>query len=76
MPKTKELVFDCKNVTINAMSHVSVRVTVDEPDTDHVLEDIHEDDLSEWVRKHKTPDDLFLEKQLDSWAKANGYTKE
>lgn len=76
MQKTTEIIFDCNLAQVEGMSSNKVRVTVQDPDTDHILEDIHEEDLGKWIRENKSPDDVFSEKQLEKWAEENGYTKE
>lgn len=30
----------------------------------------------EWIAKEFEPEDIFTEKQLESWAESNGYVKE
>ena len=76
MQKTTEIIFYCNLAQVEGMSSNKVRVTVQDPDTDHILEDIHEEDLGKWIRENKSPDDVFSEKQLEKWAEENGYTKE
>lgn len=75
MPKTRTITVDCKRIEISPCTHLCIRVTFDEPDLNHIFEDIVQDDLAGYVQNEYTPDDLFTEKQLGKWAEENGYTK-
>lgn len=38
--------------------------------------DFLEDSVIPWINRNLEPDDVFDEKELKSWAKNNGYTKD
>lgn len=76
MPKTSNIRFNCKTAAIESYNTQLVWVDAAEPDVDHILEDIHHDDLSEWIQENKKPEDIFTERQLEKWAEENGYIKE
>lgn len=76
MYKTKEIQASCKGAYAHSEDRLTIMGKLEEPDIDHVLEDIHIEDLSGWLQDNKKPGDIFTEKQLSEWAEDNGYIKE
>lgn len=38
--------------------------------------DIDDDDIIEWVKKNKNPEDVFSKDELSDWVDDNGFIKE
>jgi hypothetical protein len=78
MASNKELVITADEVTINRDNR-KLKVFLTGVDMDHVISDMDEglfDEVLEWIRSNRNPDDVFSRKDLDKWAEGNGYAKE
>lgn len=76
MSKTGQIQLACDGVRMEPRSVHNLTVILENPDTDHVLDEIHRDDLATWLQDNKSPDDVFTDKQLQQWAEDNGYVKQ
>jgi hypothetical protein len=75
MEKTKEISIECSAARINPSRYHKVSVVVEDPDVDDILDSINEDDLIDWVKRNKHPEDLFSETELAKYAESEGYVK-
>lgn len=71
MPTTKKLHFTCKNILTETHTATLLSVAVEEPNIAGILESIHDDDIKNWTRNHKSPDDLFEAKVVTKWINRN-----
>lgn len=75
MAKTTKIVVACFSAEICVRGREQIDVTITDPDVDEILGEITGDDIDNWVRNNKEPEDIFSTTQLESWAEANGYVK-
>jgi hypothetical protein len=75
MAKTKEIDITCVSAQITPNGTKSISVSVEEPNVDDLLENIDNDDLTEYVERNFQPEDVFSETILEKWAETNGYVK-
>lgn len=75
MQKTEQIKFQCVAVHIDGHDVNKVWALVDTPDVDHILVDIHSDDLIPYVAKNYGAEEIFSKKELAKWATENGYIK-
>jgi hypothetical protein len=71
MAKAKYLHFTCRKVDIETHTASLVSVTIEEPNLADILDGIHGDDLKNWTRNHKSPDDLFESSEVVKWVNNN-----
>lgn len=75
MAKTDALIINCARADISPYDKNKVSVDLVDLDITHVLDDIYNDDITEWCERNLQPEDIFSETQLEKWAAANGYVK-
>lgn len=75
MAKTHTLLVQCGRAEISACDRNSVSVDLLELKISNVLDDIHNDDITEWCQRNLQVEDIFSESELEKWAEANGYVK-
>ena len=76
MAKTDSLIIVCARVDVSpAGNRNSVSADLVDINVEYVLDDISNEDISNWCQQNLEPEDIFSETQLDKWAEANGYVK-
>lgn len=75
MAKTDSLIINCARADISPYDRNKVSVDLIDLDVTHVLDDIHNEDITEWCQRNLEPEDVFSETQLEKWAEASGYVK-
>ena len=75
MPKTKEIVIIANKVNVETNWNKDVLITLKQPVIHDLLASIDMEDIKDFVRNNKLPDELFDENELEKWAEDNGYVK-
>lgn len=76
MATTKSITINCDEAKITPNGSFAVSVEIEGFSVDDLLRTIDEDDLIDWVKRNKYPEDLFSESELEKWAEGAGYIKE
>lgn len=77
MSKTKEIEIRCNEVRIVPDGYKKVKIIVDAPEIDVLLQSIEWSDILTFVQsENPKPEDVFSEEQLEKWAESIGYIKE
>ena len=75
MQKTEHIKFNCAAIHVDGCNNLKVWAMAKSPDVDHILTDIHSDDLIPYVVKNYGIEEIFTKEELHKWATENGYTK-
>ena len=76
MADTTELTIKCDECVIQSQRSSSLEIKVEYPDIPHLLGQITNEDLIDFMQREFTPDEIFTTDSLEKWAESEGYTKE
>lgn len=76
MAKTNSNTINCDEVKITPNGAHVVSVEIEGFSVNDLLEDLNEDEVTEYVGRKFNPEDVFPATDLEKWAESEGYIKQ